>query len=110
MSCSKLNISNCCYLAAVVTLKFGTNYEANQHEKGPFFLGTNSQMMSGNIALSHKFVTQACLLAMLRFLCIYVFIFHLTSHSELKNTRNFAANVEKTYPWDVICFGGLSSG
>lgn len=57
MSCSKLNISNCSYLAAVVTLKFGSNYEENQDDKGPFFLRINSQMMSGNIAVSHKFVT-----------------------------------------------------
>lgn len=37
MSYSKLSISNCSDLAALVTLKFGTDYEENQHEKGPFF-------------------------------------------------------------------------
>lgn len=63
MSCSKLNISNCSYLEAALTLKFGTNYEANQWGKCPFFSGTNSQM-TGNIALSQKYVTQACLFAL----------------------------------------------
>ena len=45
-----------------------------------FFLGTNSQIMSGNIALSHKLVTQACLFAMLRFLFVYLCI-HSFIHS-----------------------------
>lgn len=37
MSSSKLNMSNCSFLAAVVTQKFGTNYEPSHYEKGPFF-------------------------------------------------------------------------
>lgn len=69
-------------------------------------------MMSANVALSHKFVTETFSLAMLRFLifiCLFIY-FQLTSCSGLKNTRNIAPKIWKTYPRDVLWFYGLPLG
>jgi len=101
MSCSKLNISNCSYLEAALTLKFGTNYEANQWEKCPFFQGLIPKCLAILLYpknMSHKLASLLC----------EDIVFQLASHSVLQNRKSCCNNTKQR--WVVILVACLSWG